>query len=107
MENDIIVRLHKDFEKSVYKQQGTDMEFWLARDLQNLLGYARWENFAKVIEKAKTACLNSGQNISDHFVDVNKMVKLGSGSRRTSLVNSRPIFYFVIRNSTLVLSGLW
>lgn len=79
MEKAIIVKLHKDFEQSVYKEENTGMEFWLARELQNLLDYDEWRNFLKVIDKAKTACLNSGQNISDHFVDANKMVELGSG----------------------------
>jgi len=82
MEKDIIVRLHKDFEQSVYRDEETGLEFWLARDLQNLLSYDEWRNFLKVINKAKTACSNSGQKVSDHFVETNKMVKLGSGSER-------------------------
>jgi DNA-damage-inducible protein D len=82
MEKDIIIKLHKNFEQSVYKDQESGLEFWLARDLQNLLNYDEWRNFLKVIDKAKTACSNSGQNVSDHFVDINKMVKLGSGSER-------------------------
>ncbi len=82
MEKEIIVKLHKNFEQSVYRDEETGLEFWLARDLQNLLDYDEWRNFLKVIDKAKTACLNSGQNISDHFVDVNKMVDLGSGAKR-------------------------
>ena len=82
MEKQIIVQLHKDFEKSVFRDQQTDMEFWLARDLQNLLGYARWENFVKVIEKAKTACKNAGYQIADHFLDITKKVELGSGAFR-------------------------
>jgi len=82
MEKQIIVQLHKDFEKSVFRDQQTDMEFWLARDLQNLLGYARWENFYKVIEKAKIACKNAGYQIADHFLDITKKVELGSGALR-------------------------
>ena len=64
--------------------QATDsgVEFWLARDLQHLLGYAQWKNFVTVISRAKTACEVSGHNVSDHFADVGKMVDLGSGSRR-------------------------
>jgi len=77
MEKEIIVRLHKDFEKSIYKDQETGLEFWLARELQNLLGYSKWENFVKVIEKAKTACKTAGFGVSDHFADINKMVKIG------------------------------
>jgi DNA-damage-inducible protein D len=58
------------------------VEFWLARDLQHLLGYGKWENFQSVISKARTACEVSGHAIADHFADVGKMVDLGSGSRR-------------------------
>lgn len=50
------------------------MAYWLARDIQHLLGYAEWRNFGQVISKAKTACEVSGQLVKDHFVDVNKMV---------------------------------
>lgn len=58
------------------------IEFWLARDLQHLLGYGKWDNFLSVISKAKTACEISGHSVSDHFADVGKMVELGSGSKR-------------------------
>jgi len=56
-----------------------DVEFWYARDLQALLGYAKWDNFLQVIEKAKTAGQNSGQQAGDHFADIGKMVDVGSG----------------------------
>jgi len=46
------------------------------------LGYDEWRNFTKVLEKAKEACQNSGQDINDHFVEVNKMVEVGSGAKR-------------------------
>jgi len=82
MEKAIIVKLHKDFEQSVYKEENAGMEFWLARDLQNLLGYTKWENFAKVIEKAKTACKTSGFEPLDHFPDIRKMVDIGLGAKR-------------------------
>jgi len=49
-------------------------EFWYARELQIVLEYTDWRNFSKVIEKAQTACTNSGAQINDHFVGVNKMV---------------------------------
>ena len=75
MEKDIIVKLQKNFE-----QQETDLEFWLARELQNLLGYAQWRSFEAVIEKAKTACKNSGHNPQDHFAQTRKMVDIGSGA---------------------------
>jgi DNA-damage-inducible protein D len=100
MEKDIIIRLHQDFEKGVYRDQETGLEFWLARELQKLLDYDEWRNFLKVIDKAKTACLNSGQNISDHFVDANKMVELGSGSQRQvdDIMLTRYACYLIAQN---------
>lgn len=59
-----------------------DVECWSARDLCTLLGYKLWQNFTKVIDKAKEACINVGQNVEDHFIDVNKMVVIGSGAER-------------------------
>jgi DNA-damage-inducible protein D len=64
------------------QQTGDGVEFWLARDLQHLLGYTEWRNFQAVSTKAKIACEVSGHPIDDHFVGVNKMVDLGSGSQR-------------------------
>ncbi len=80
MKTEIVKHLTNDFESYVNKEDG--VEFWYARDLQHLLGYAKWDNFKSVISKAKTACEISGSNISDHFADVGKMVDLGSGSER-------------------------
>ena len=59
-----------------------DVECWSARELCSLLGYKLWQNFTKVIDKAKEACVNVGQNVEDHFIDVNKMVVIGSGAER-------------------------
>ncbi len=58
------------------------VEYWFARDLQELLGYEKWDNFVKVIDKAKVAAEILKQNIPDHFADIGKMVELGSGSKR-------------------------
>ena len=66
--------------KHVNPRSGT--EYWFARELQPLFGYSEWRNFAMVVEKAKNACENSGMAVSDHFVEVNKMVDLGSGAKR-------------------------
>lgn len=113
MEKEIIVRLHQGFEESVQKEQETGLEFWLARDLQKLLDYDEWRNFSKVIDKAKTACLNSGQTISDHFVDTNKMVELGSGSQRRSfeavIEKQRPPVNIqdMISGTIFLISGEW
>lgn len=68
MNQEIIIQLNKTFEEATYTQN--DIEYWMARDLQVLLDYTQWRNFLQVIEKVKTACLNSKQNVSDHFVDV-------------------------------------
>ena len=77
MEKQIITKLSKTFEEYAYEEDG--IEFWFARDLQALLGYVEWRKFQGVIEKAKESCTNSGNNISNHFVDAAKMVTIGSG----------------------------
>jgi hypothetical protein len=76
----------------VQTHEDTGVEFWMARDLQEVLGYARWENFAKVIEKARTACKNTGYDESDHFLDVTKMISISSqsGSSDDFAVKARP-----------------
>lgn len=83
MEKQVINKLTKNFEDYVHVEN--NIEFWFARDLQNLLGYAEWRKFIKVIEKAKTACANSGADNKDHFVKVAKMVSLGSDAKREIL----------------------
>ena len=82
MDKEIVIRLHSSFEAMVQKFTGSETEFWCARDLQVLLGYARWENFARVIDKAITACVNAGYDPKDHFLDITKMVDLGSKAKR-------------------------
>jgi len=72
MEKSIIAKLHKNFEEFAHEKNG--VEFWYARELQKLLGYDEWRNFEGVVEKAKIACERAKQKVSDHFVDVNKMV---------------------------------
>ncbi|MDR6990307.1 hypothetical protein [Luteimonas sp. 3794] len=77
MKKELIHRLHGSFEDCAHSENG--VEFWLARELQELLGYAEWRNFSLVIDKARIACENAGQSIKDHFVDVNKMIETGKG----------------------------
>ena len=61
------------------------MEFWYARELMHVLQYSNWQNFEKIITKAKISCENSGISITDHFTDVNKMVQIGSGAFREQI----------------------
>lgn len=100
MEKEIIVRLHQGFEKSVYRDQETGMEFWLARELQNLLGYTQWRSFEAVIEKAKTACKNSGHDSRDHFAQTRKMVDIGSDAKRQidDIALTRYACYLIAQN---------
>lgn len=81
MKKEVIKSLTTEFEAHS-NQTENNIEFWFARDLQHLLGYTEWRNFTKVITKAKTSCEAAGHNIIDHFVDVNKMVQIGSGTER-------------------------
>ena len=75
-------------------------EFWCTRDLQLLLGYVQWKNFAKVIDKAITACQTAGYDPKDHFADISKMVDLGSGAKRAidDIALSRYACYLIAQN---------
>lgn len=74
-------------------------EYWLARELQKILAYSEWRNFLNVIEKAITACENSGNDISDHFVDVNKTVHTGASSKDIEDIQlSRYACYLIVQN---------
>ena len=77
-----------------------DTECWSARELQKLLGYSLWQNFSNVINKAKDACANVGNDVNDHFIDVNKMVELGSGAHRVvdDIMLTRYACYLVAQN---------
>lgn len=87
------------FEAAI-QQDGDGNEFWFARDLQELLGYSKWDNFLAVVSKAKSACEESGQDSDDHFAGVGKMVQLGSGAEREidDIVLSRYAAYLVAQN---------
>lgn len=99
MKTELVYTLTKTFESHA-RQTDSGIEFWLARDLQHLLGYAKWDNFLNVVSKAKTACEVSGHPISDHFADVGKMVDLGSGSQREvdDLMLTRYACYLIAQN---------
>ena len=68
--------------KEITDDSGESVEVWYARELQTLLGYARWENFVVAINRAIDSCKTQGVSIDDHFREVTKMVSLGSGAQR-------------------------
>ena len=98
MKKEIISRLHRSFEDCAHLHDG--VEYWLARELQALLGYTDWRNFLKAVDKAREACRNSEQAPVDHFVDVNKMVDLGSGAQRevADIMLTRYACYLIAQN---------
>jgi DNA-damage-inducible protein D len=92
-------------EKSVFEGikhlNGIGQEYWSGRELYKVLNYIKWEKFLNVIDKAKEACKNSGQDIDDHFPRMEKMVELGSGAKRDigDLHLSRYACYLIIQNA--------
>jgi DNA-damage-inducible protein D len=80
MKSEEILNLFKKFEAVASELDG--VECWSARELQELLGYSKWENFEKVINKAKEACAHAGEEIIDHFPDVRKVIEAGKGAKQ-------------------------
>jgi DNA-damage-inducible protein D len=100
MDKKTIARLTNSFNAVAQYVSEPDIEFWYARDLQEILGYSEWRNFHNVIEKAKEAAKNSGAMPENHFVDVNKMVKIGSKAEREidDVMLTRYACYLIAQN---------
>ncbi|PIZ74795.1 DNA damage-inducible protein D [Candidatus Peregrinibacteria bacterium CG_4_10_14_0_2_um_filter_43_11] len=98
MQKSVIEKLRKNFED--YRHDEGGLEFWLARELQELLEYTEWRNFEKVIEKAKESCKNAKQSVSDHFVDVNKTIKMPKQARKevSDIMLTRYACYLIAQN---------
>ena len=98
MKSEEIRNLFFKFEAAASELEG--VECWSARELQRLLGYSKWENFEKVIQKAKDACKNAGEIIENHFPDVRKMVEIGSQTDRqiVDIALTRYACYLIAQN---------
>jgi len=98
MKSEEIKHLFEQFEAAAARLEG--VECWSARDLQILLGYSKWENFEKVIQRAKDACKNAGEQIENHFPDVRKMVEIGSDTEReiNDIALTRYACYLIAQN---------
>lgn len=98
MKSSEIKALFKQFEQAASVYNG--IECWSARELQTLLGYSKWENFSKVIDKAKEACNNAGINPHDHFPDIRNLIKRGKGSmyETIDILLTRYACYLIAQN---------
>ena len=99
MNAEIVQTLTTAFEGHAQQTEG-GIEYWLARDIQHLLGYDEWRNFTAVITKAKTACEVSGHSVRDHFVDVNKTIQMPKSAQKEipEIMLTRYACYLVAQN---------
>ena len=98
MKKELIQELFVKFEQAGYNLN--EVECWSARELQNLLGYSKWENFVKVIQKAKDACTNAGESVINHFPDVRKTIPMPKTAEKEidDILLTRYACYLIAQN---------
>ena len=98
MKSEEIQTLFEQFEKAAVTVE--NVECWSARDLYPILGYTQWRNFMNAVDKAKEACINAEQKLTDHFADVSKMVQIGSGAEKEidDILLTRYACYLIAQN---------
>lgn len=98
MKSEEIKQLFEQFEAAASEVE--NIECWSARELQNLLGYSKWENFEKVIQKAKDTCKNAGEKIEYHFPDIRKTIPMPKGAEKEidDILLTRYACYLVAQN---------
>jgi DNA-damage-inducible protein D len=98
MKSDEIKNLFSQFDAATSLLEG--IECWSARELQSLLGYSKWENFEKVIQKAKDACNIAGEEIDYHFPDIRKTIPMPKGAEKeiNDMLLTRYACYLIAQN---------
>jgi len=98
MQKNIIQKLHKSFED--YRHEKDGIEYWLARELQELLEYTQWRNFEDVLNKAKKSCKNAKQRTSDHFANVSKTIQMPKEAQKQipDIMLTRYACYLIAQN---------